>query len=155
SYRGAPPAYASLDAFLNPKTPPAADFYFAKAAYLVLRHGMAALRQSVVGGQYDFPQGLFFGGRQMEEGPRKYASFVAERVGFVEKGIVIDVHTGLGRFAEDLLLVDSQDYPRIRAIGGDRVTPLRPDRGGAYRVEGGLESMIFRTFSKARPIFIG
>ena len=155
TYRGAPPAYASLDSFLNPPTPPSADLYFARAVYLVLRHGMTALKQSVVGGQYDFPRGLFFGGDRMEEGPRKYASFVAERIAVAEKTVVIDVHTGLGKFGHDLLLVDSQDYARMQALGGHRVTALQPDQGGAYRVEGGLESMIFRAFSKNRPVFIG
>src|SRR5262249_12016820 len=118
AYRGAPPAYASLDGFLNPRTPPAADFYFVKAAWLVLRYGMAALKQSVVGGQYEFPKGLFFGGKQMEDGPTQYASFVAQRLGGAEKAIVIAVHTGLGKFGKDLLVGDSPEYARSRGFAG-------------------------------------
>src|SRR5262249_8553202 len=38
-YSGAPPTYAKLDSFLNPPTPPRSDFFFAKAVYLILRHG--------------------------------------------------------------------------------------------------------------------
>src|SRR6185369_3728535 len=57
SYQGAPAAYARLNAFLNPSTAPAADLFFARAGYLVLRHGMTTLKQAVVGGQYDFPKG--------------------------------------------------------------------------------------------------
>jgi len=153
TYSGAPPTYAKLDGFLNPRTPPASDLFFAKAAYFILRHGLSALRQSVVGGQYEFPKGLFYGGSRMEEGPRKYAAFLTEHLSSAQKTIAIDVHTGLGKFAEDSLLVEPQDFAELRKIFGPRVTALQPDRTSAYRVEGGLQSMIFRVFS--RPIFIG
>jgi hypothetical protein len=153
SYSGAPPTYAKLDGLLNPRTSPTSDLFFAKAVYLILRHGLRALKQSVVGGQYEFPKGLFYGGSRMEEGPRKYAAFLTERLSSAQKTIVIDVHTGLGKFAQDSLLVESQDFAELRKIFGPRVTALQPDRGSAYRVEGGLQSMIFHVFS--RPIFIG
>ena len=155
SHAGAPATYAKLNNFLNPPTPPASDFFFAKAVALILRYGMAALKQSVVGGQYEFPKGLFFGGKQLEEGPRRYETFLTERMGFRRKAIVVDVHTGLGNFAQDSLLVESEDYPELRKIFGHRVTALRPDQEAGYRVEGGLQSMIFRVFADTRPIFIG
>jgi hypothetical protein len=153
AYAGSPSIYATLDPFLNPRTPPASDLFFAKAAYLIARHGMSALKQSIVGGQYDFPKGLFFGGKQLEEGPRKYEAFVKQRLSTAHKAIVIDVHTGLGKFAIDSLFVDSQDFTSLRTKFGQRVTALQPDDGAGYRVDGGLESMIFQTFPR-RPIFI-
>jgi hypothetical protein len=152
-YSGAPPAYSMLDPFLNPKSRPGRDFYFLRAAFLIMRFGMPVLRQSVVGGQYEFPNGLFFGGKQMEEGPRLYETFL-ERVRSAEKAIAIDVHTGLGKFKEDTLLVASEDFVNLRNIFGTRVTPLQPEQG-AYRIEGGIETMIFRAFTKTRPIVIG
>jgi len=155
SHRGAPPMYGRVDPLLNPPTPPASDLYFARAAFLVLRHGMSTLKQAVAGGQYEFPKGLFFGGNRLEEGPRKYEAFLMERLAEAEKTIVIDVHTGLGKFAEDILLVESEDYARLRDVFGTRVTALQPDQGSAYRIAGGLEEMIFRVFSKRRPDFIG
>src|SRR5262245_3906684 len=155
SYAGAPPTYANLDPLLNPRSRPAYDFFFSKAACYVFRYGMTPVKQSVAGGQYEFPKGLFFGGKQLEEGPRKYAAFLNERVALSQKAIVIDVHTGLGEFAEDSLLVEAEDYARLRNIFGDRVTALDPNQGSAYRIEGGLQSMIFRVFSKTRPTFVG
>jgi hypothetical protein len=155
TYSGAPPAYPDLDSFLNPQGPPASDLYYAKAVYFILRYGMTALKQSVVGGQYEYPKGLFFGGKHIEQGPARYQSFLTRRLGAVERLTVIDVHTGLGKFAEDSLLVDFKDYARFRPIFGERVTALQPDAGPAYRIEGGLESMIFREFGKIDPCFIG
>ena len=116
---------------------------------------MTPVKQSVAGGQYEFPDGLFFGGKQLEEGPRIYEAFLNERVASSQKATVIDVHTGLGEFAEDSLLVEMDDYARLRNIFGERVTALDPNQGSAYRIEGGLQSMIFRVFSKIRPTFVG
>src|SRR5581483_9504704 len=61
-YEGAPPAYVQLDSFLNPPRPPSFDCFTLKAVGLIVRYGMPALKQAVVGGQYEFPKGLFFGG---------------------------------------------------------------------------------------------
>ena len=153
SFAGAPSIYAALDHFLNPRTPPSSDFYFAKTAYLIARYGMTALKQSVVGGQYDFPKGLFFGGKQLEEGPRKYEAFLKRRLSTAHKTIAIDIHTGLGKFATDSLLVESEDHAFLQARFGQRVRSLQPNQGPAYRVAGGLESMIFRVFAQ-RPMFV-
>jgi uncharacterized protein DUF2817 len=147
--------YSRLDGFLNPRSGPHSDSFYLKAITLILRHGMAPLKQAIVGGQYDFPKGLFFGGTRMEEGPRLYETFLSEHVALVDRAVVIDVHTGVGRYAEDLVLVEAEDCDRLRNRFGPRVTPLEPDKGAAYRVEGGLQSMIFRVFSKTRPIFVG
>ena len=155
SYAGTPPSYVKLDLFLNPRTPPASDLFFAKGVCLILRYGMGALKQSVVGGQYEFPKGLFFGGKHLEEGPRKYQEFLTERLLMADKAVVLDVHTGIGRFAEDTLLVQPEDYVRLQNVFGHRVTALEPERGPAYRIEGGLQSMIFHVFSKTRPVFVG
>jgi len=155
SHSGAPPAYAKLDAFLNPRTPPAFDFFLLRAALLIQRYGMSALKQSVVGGQYEYPNGLFFGGKQSEQGPRVYEAFLRQRLATAEKAIVIDVHTGLGKFGEDLLLVDRQDYARLSKVFGNRVTALEPEDTVAYRIDGGLESMVFRAVTNTRPIFVG
>jgi Protein of unknown function (DUF2817) len=154
SHKGAPPTYAKLDHFLNPRTPPSFDFFVLKAMPLIARYGMAELKQSFVGGQYEFPKGLFFGGNQIEEGPRKYQEFLAKRLAAAEKTIAIDVHTGIGKYAEDLLLVESRDFEKLRGVFGERVTALQPDQGKAYRIEGGIESMMFRVFP-TRPTFVG
>src|SRR5437867_2125196 len=50
SFDGVPAAYGQLDSFLNPHSPPGSDWYFAKALYLIMRFGMTALKQTVVGG---------------------------------------------------------------------------------------------------------
>src|SRR5438105_731856 len=52
-YTGASPAYGTLNSFLNPETPPSTDFFTLRAAWLVLRYGMPALKVAVLSGQYE------------------------------------------------------------------------------------------------------
>src|SRR5262249_41154050 len=48
-----------------------------------------------------------------------------------------------------------QDYERLSKVFGQRVTALDPDEAVAYRIDGGLESMVFRAITTTRPIFVG
>ena len=62
---------------------------------------------------------------------------------------MVDVHTGLGPFGDDTLLVNASDdggarFARMRAVFGDRVAPLDPERGPAYRVRGSYDTMFAR-----------
>jgi predicted deacylase len=97
-YAGAPPHYRALDTFLNPRSAPRADGYYLRALGLVVRHGMASLRQTISGGQYEFERGLFFGGRGLEEGPRRILHWLAQHCARASHLLAIDLHTGLGRF---------------------------------------------------------
>lgn len=153
-YTGAPEAYPRLDAFLNPPGPPSRDLYLLKTAWLVLRHGMPALRQTVAGGQYEYPKGLFFGGKRLEQGLQSYEAFLARRLSSVERVVAVDVHTGLGRYGEDVLLAGSKDCENLRRVFGERVAPSEPELGPAYRIRGGLESLVTRVISKAEVLFV-
>src|SRR5262245_52692151 len=52
AYSGAPAGYGALDPLLNPASPPAWDFFYARAIGQVARHGMTTLKQAVANGQY-------------------------------------------------------------------------------------------------------
>ncbi len=153
-YSGAPEAYHKIDSFLNPQSPPAWDFYLLKAGWLILRYGFSTVKQTVAGGQYEYPKGLFFGGKRLQQGPEKYQSFLAQRLASAEQIIAIDVHTGLGKYGEDTLLVETKNYNTLRRLFGERVAPLDPEQSPAYRVRGGIHSMVSRILPKARVYFL-
>lgn len=154
-YRGSPAAYAHLDPLLNPASPPSRDLFLARAVLKIARYGMSALRQAVAGGQYDYPKGLFFGGATLQQGPRLYAEFLASRLASAERVVAVDVHTGLGKRGEDTLLVEADRNADLRGVFGDRVTALDAGRGPAYRVRGGLQSMLPRAMPGAQVHFVG
>jgi uncharacterized protein DUF2817 len=156
-YAGAPDGYEKLDAFLNPSTPPSADFFYLRAAWLIARYGLEALKQSVAGGQYVNPRGLFFGGARLEEGPRKLQAFMADRLGDAERITLIDVHTGLGPFAEDRLLTEAEPghiFRAIKAAFGERVQSLATGQSVAYQVRGGGHTMYPRVMAGDQFYFV-
>jgi Protein of unknown function (DUF2817) len=154
AYAGAPAGYGSLDSILNPLGPPAWDFFYARAIWQVARHGMTALKQSVATGQYDYPRGLFFGGKRLQQGPERYQAFLRERLWTARRVIAIDVHTGVGEYGEDLLLAEETEYHAARQVFGARGTLADPDRSAAYRVRGGYENMLSRVFPDASVHFV-
>ena len=143
----APSKYAKLDSFLNPRTPPGSDLYFAKAAYLILRHGMTTLKQSVVGGQYEFSKGLFFGGTQLEDGPQKYlGSCRAARTRGETTSRRCPYRT---RQVCGTPISDTQDYARLRSLFGKDVQGHNRIRAAYGRRRTGVDGLpcVFRRTS--------
>ncbi len=141
TYRGAPALYAQLDSLLNPKRPVSSpDFILHHLAWHILRHGFKAVQAAIASGQYDFPQGLFFGGHQ----PSELSTLLGERLaGWVansERVMHLDLHTGLGKYAEPLLLLDSplSDRHRAELVAwfGERAFRDVRDEEGFYQARG-------------------
>lgn len=95
-YEGAPESYEALNSFLNPPSPPARDFFLPRAIYQAMRYGMPALRRAIVDGQYDFPEGLSFGGKRREQAARRFQLYISGKLAHAEQVVAIDVHTGPG-----------------------------------------------------------
>ena len=150
-YRGAPDGYAALDSFLNPTASQWPDLFIPKVMWLIARHGLPTLRQTVSGGQYEFPRGLFFGGKKLQQGPERLQQWLSEQLGSAESIVAVDVHTGLGKSGEDTLLVEDADYDRLRPLFGERVKGMNADQGPAYQARGTYVSMIARVLKNAHP----
>jgi hypothetical protein len=142
-FAGAPAGYARLDGLLNPKNPPRwLDPFLLRAVPEIVRRGLPTLKDAVAGGQYEFPQGLFFGGR----GPSRTQSVLREflpRVCRAAARVVhVDFHTGLGRRGDYKLLVGHEHgSPGVawlsERFGANAVQPWEPG-GVSYRIRGGL-----------------
>lgn len=150
-------AYSALDTILNPPSPPRFDFFYARAAWLLFRHGMAKMRQTVVGGQTVNARGLFYAGDGPEAGPAAYQRYLEPRLAHASRIVAIDVHTGLGRYGQDQLLVDAalsrpQAMANMRRLFGDRVQ-RSDDPRVAYRAQGAQQEMYERLFGRAEIHF--
>ena len=64
------------------------------------------------------------------------------------------MHTGLGKYREDTLLVEPKDCGTFRPMFGERVALFEPEQSPAYRVRGGIQSMIPRALPAARVYFL-
>lgn len=149
NYAGSSDGYRALQGLLNP-TSPAGGFeaFLPRALWSILRHGMPKLRQAVAGGQYDFPQGLFWGGDQLQRGPELLLEALPRWMDGADPIVHIDVHTGLGRSGEYALLVEAeaggQRCQDLRDAFGTRVQPWDSAEGVAYAIRGGFPSAIER-----------
>jgi hypothetical protein len=142
-YRGAPQGYADQDGFLNPESPPSRfEPFKLKTLWNICQNGLQKLKQSVAGGQYEFPRGLFFGG----SGPCKSTQIVFDNcdswIGTSQRLVHIDFHSGLGAFGTYKLLLnlssDSPDYSwYANAFGSDCIEALiTQDDATAYKASG-------------------
>ncbi|HWI15905.1 MAG TPA: DUF2817 domain-containing protein [Burkholderiales bacterium] len=150
-WAGAPPLYAALDELLNPPGPPRRDAFLWRALLRVLRYGYPAVKQAVAQGQYDFPRGLFYGGARIEEGPRVLLAWLASQLSRAQRIVAIDVHTGLGTWAADTLLVEP-GYRAPPALAGALQRPLVDSASGkaeSYVVKGGLAAGVRRALPHA------
>lgn len=157
-YRGASDGYRLLERLLNPPTPPSRDLFLARGAWALMRHRMAPLRQAVVGGQYEFPKGLFFGGHELQPEPRVFLQWMSERLPKVRYLIGIDVHTGLGRPGTDVLLADPTEAKEVnerrRRGFGDRLNPHLSQRVVGYEARGALGPAVAATLPAAQVDWI-
>jgi len=90
------PAYAELHELLLPQDwPPGPDNQQAIEAYIA-HHGLARYQAAVSQGQYDFPEGLFYGGRAPTWSHTTLRQVLRQYAGRASRVAWIDLHTGLG-----------------------------------------------------------
>jgi hypothetical protein len=156
-WSGASEAYRQIDRTLNPRSLPARDFFVIRAQALALRHGFNTLKQAVAEGQYEFPRGLFYGGRELAEAPHLYLAWVAKHLERARYVLAIDVHTGLGRWAGEMLFPEpapgatpatALEQALDRRLGAAR------DARAAYAIRGGMGGRLSQTVPHAALDFI-
>lgn len=156
-YSGAPELYRELDPLLNPKSAPAHDGFRVRAPAIAVRLGFQRVKNAIAEGQYEYEQGLFFGGRELQAGPRLFSAWLQQHLADAHYVFGIDLHTGLGRRGTDTLLSGSAETATpsdalSSALGRSLVDPARPSV--AYTVRGGYGAALRQLLPRARLDFI-
>lgn len=144
-YTGCPPRYAALDPVLNPRRPPRRwEFFTFRALRGIAVHGLGNLKQAIAGGQYEFPRGVFFGGREPARAHTILAGWFRGWLADAPRGVILDFHSGLGRWGRYKLLVDvphtAEQLDRAaRWFGREQLDLCQPDDGVAYHSRGGFD----------------
>ena len=134
--------YRALHPLLLPIAWPPSLGNKARIGWQLLRQGKRAVQAAVSAGQYEFPDGLFFGGGQatwsnqtLRTVVRKYAS-PARHIAW------IDLHTGLGAAGKGERILsarnDVQGLADAQAIWGDDVTSFFQDSSVSASVSGAM-----------------
>lgn len=151
SYQGAPKEYAVLQDLLNPKSSPSRLEPFAlKAIVNIARYGLQPLKQAVAGGQYEYPNGIFFGGH----GPSQSARIIDENcerwMGSSQRIVHLDYHTGLGKSGTYKLLLNeratSPNYAWYEETFGAMFIESVGEEEVAYRAAGAFPEWMLDRF---------
>jgi hypothetical protein len=156
-YAGCDDAYRAMNHMLNPsRATRSIEFFVFEAIWQIIRHGMPKLKTALVGGQYTFDKGLFFGGAQLENGPRLLLEHLPGWLDGAEKIVHIDFHTGLGKSGTYKLLVDAQpgskSHIRLHERYGEEIQPWDAGHGVAYKISGGLPEAVCRLFGEKADV---
>ena len=89
-------AYGEIHALLLPAAWPPPPAEEARLGAWIATHGETAFQAAVTGGQYAFPDGLFFGGARPTWSNRTLRAVLRKHASTRSRLAVIDFHTGLG-----------------------------------------------------------
>ncbi len=152
SYAGQPDGYEILDPLFNPHTAPGRwpRFFTPRLTLKLLLHGARRLRQAGAEGQYEKPHGLFFGGRRLERGPALYLEWLKRNLKDSSRVLGIDVHSGLGRSGEQLIILERNhggDFHRhLETRYPDELDNTGDEPAIVYQVRGGIDAGVPRVF---------
>lgn len=104
------PGYSKVYQFLNPKHRYSRLSFYALAVLNILKYGMDNLRRAILRGQYQFPEGIFFGGRDFEPQVSLIQNIVHKVTEGYEQVLLVDLHTGYGQRGKLHLFGDRSPY---------------------------------------------
>ena len=150
AFAGCPDTYRKLDSLLNPSAMPGRlEPFKLKMLAVLLRHGMAALKQAVAGGQYEFPHGLFYGGQGPVATQGLLADWLPVWTAGAERVLHIDYHTGLGRRGACAILCDEvwsgADLDFLAQIFGRQNISLPESKDLEYAAQGSIGAWCHHT----------
>ena len=134
------PGYDELAAALVPASWPPSDEVNAIMQRFLDAHGLAAVQAAISGGQYDHPQGVFYGGRNPTWSHTALRHVLQDHATRCERLGWIDVHTGLGPSGVGERIFACNDdavaLQRARAWWGDAVTSIYDGSSSSAPLQG-------------------
>ena len=119
-------------------------------------HGQPAFQAAISSGQYEYPDGVFYGGAGPSWSNATLTSILREYLGDVETLAIIDWHTGLGPYGVAELITAGP--PAQKALAqewfGDDVTDPYAGTSASAALDGVNASGIARTLPNTRIGFI-
>lgn len=106
-------SYEKINPFLNPEEPAEHSFFsnlkfYYNAIKYVVQFSLPVLRRAVLQGQYQFDQGIFFGGKEYQPQQALIDQLIATEASQYENTFVIDLHTGYGQKGKLHMLVGTK-----------------------------------------------
>lgn len=130
------PSYQKVYKLLNPKYDLKQTAFIFKTLHAILLHSMESLRRGMLSGQYEFPEGIFFGGQKFEPQKEIIENILLKYAEEFEDILLIDIHTGYGKKGHLHLLSNG---PSSRAAEIFKENSIDSgDKENFYKVTGGF-----------------
>ena len=125
------------------------QFFMLVAIEKMVRKSMGALRQAILQGQYQHPEGLYFGGKKFEPQVQSIAPLLVKYGKDYRKVLEIDLHTGYGELGTLHLFPNPVKDPKVKSaikqiFAGHKVDWA--DTEGFYTVTGSFSDYVGKLF---------
>ncbi len=145
------PNYSSLNPFLNPQKP-LRGYAAANSAFLfklirtLVSPGESILREAMLMGQYRFPQGMYFGGAQIQEESRLLMDLYREGMRLYDHIIHLDIHSGYGPRYQMSLVNSPLEHrsPQALAHAFEYPSVVAATPGEFYVMQGDMVDWMYR-----------
>ncbi len=145
--------YATVYKFLNPNSPYTKLDFYASALTNIIKHGMDNLRKAILRGQYQFPDGIFFGGKAFEPQVSLLQNEILRVADGYKQALLVDLHTGFGQRGKLHLFGDRSPFIEQQHMN-EVFHGLQVDYGQEkdfYAVTGGFTVFLAKLFHKKVP----
>jgi len=117
-FDGENPGYAALNDLINPEGEVSTrsldnQFFYLRSIGKIIKNSMSVTRQAIAQGQYEYPDGLFFGGMDFEPQIDSLGSILPDYFAPYKTILEIDLHTAYGTRNVLHLLPNLVDDPVI------------------------------------------
>ncbi len=94
--------------------------FLTSSVQMILKYGMSKIKRAAVTGTYTHPEGIFFGGKELQKSHKIVRDFIhsitvednKKLVDTVKQLRVIDVHTGLGPLGQDSIFINENNIKK-------------------------------------------
>ncbi|MBC8505429.1 MAG: DUF2817 domain-containing protein [Anaerolineales bacterium] len=152
------PNYVLLNNFLNPQKPVgrytfAKIYFFFHLLRILVSPGQATLRSAMLMGQYQFPQGLYFGGTELQEETRLLMNLYRDAIRSFDEIVHMDMHTGYGPRSQMSLVNSPLEHrsPRALAHAFDYPLVVAATPAEFYSINGDMVDWIYQLHQEEFP----
>lgn len=150
--------YARIHKFILPTDwdGPGLEHANTQLAIFMEEHGMPAFQAAVTSGQYQYPDGVFYGGSAPTWSNRMFHAVLSDYLANKKVVGIIDFHTGLGPHGYGELITIGSDAQKTLAAEwyGNQVTDPEAGTSSSAPLDGMVSHGVTETLSEAQIAFI-
>lgn len=148
--------YPKIFEFLNPKHPVEtrtlrARLFVLKALYTIFRMGIPAIKQASLQGQYEYPEGIYYGGMNFEPIRKLIGKLIRDFAKRSQRVLIVDIHTGYGERGKLHFFPSDPKKPRYRVYTEKLFEGYKIDWASDedfYEVTGDLCTYVYKILPK-------